>query len=58
MKTKIIMLQQCSTDDDLYLVDKLVNTVEPRVGSFLTEKQVRVYTQVRDTKVTIKRAKT
>ena len=57
MKTRFITLQQ-TDEDEVYVVDQLANTVEPRVGSFLAEWQIRDLIQRRDTKVTIKRAKT
>ncbi len=57
MKTKTILLQQADNNDDLYIVDRLVNLIGPTVGTILTKKQVQEYVWLRDTKVTIKRAK-
>ena len=38
---KTVTLQQANNDDDLYIVDNLINTLEPRAGSVLTKKQVQ-----------------
>jgi len=58
MKTKHITLQQSIHDDDRYIVVLLINCIEPNVGKVLTRVEVGQLIQRRDTKVTIKRAKT
>ncbi len=57
MKTKQITLIQADNDDDLYIVDSLVNRIEPQVGKVLARADVKPYIDTRDTKVIIKRAK-
>ena len=57
MKPKQITLIQADNDDDLYIVDSLVNRIAPQVGKVLRPTDVREYLALRDTKVTIKRAK-
>ena len=57
MKTKYITLQQTDNDDDLYIVDQLINCIEPLAGSVLGRVAVNNLIGRRDTKVTIKRAK-
>jgi len=57
MKIKYITLQQTSDDDNLYIVDQLVNCIEPIAGSVLTRAEACHLIARRDTKVTIKRAK-
>lgn len=57
MKSKTITLQQKRNDHRFYIVDQLVNTVEPTVGSVLSAKEVQVLIAQIDTKVVIKRAK-
>ncbi len=37
---KTIYLQQCDNDDRLYIVDRLVNCMDPSAGSVLTMKEV------------------
>ncbi len=58
MKTKTVVLQQADNDENLYIVDQLVNCIEPTVGTVLTKVEARELIARRDTKVTIKRAKT
>lgn len=58
MKTKQITLQQCDNDDDLYIVDQLVNRIEPTAGAVLKPAEVKSLIAQRDTKVVIKRART
>ena len=55
--TRKITLQQADNDDGLYIVESLVNCVEPTAGSVLTTKQVERLMGGRYTTVTIKRAK-
>lgn len=55
MKTKFITLQQCENDDDLYIVDKLVNCIEPKLGSVLKPHEVKHLCTLRDHKVTLNR---
>ncbi len=57
MKNKQITLIQADNDDDLYIVDSLVNRIEPQVGKVLRPTDVKPYIQMRDTKVIIKRAR-
>lgn len=57
MKPKQINLIQADNYDDLYIVDSLVNRIEPQVGKVLKPKDVQSYIALRDTKVTIKRSK-
>jgi len=57
MKPKQITLIQANNDDNLYIVDSLVNRIEPQVGAVLKPADVKPYIQMRDTKVVIKRAK-
>lgn len=57
MKNKAIVLQQADNDDDLYIVDRLVNCIEPMAGSVLTPVKVSQLISRRDLKVTIHRAK-
>lgn len=57
MKNQTVTLQQADNDDDLYIVDSLVNCIEPKVGTVLPEREVRLLIQRRDLKVNIKRAK-
>lgn len=57
MKTKSITLQQADNDDDLYIVDQLVNCIKPTAGAVLSPVEVDQLIARRDTKVTIKRAK-
>lgn len=54
--TKFITLQQSQHDEDVYIVDKLVNTMKPRAGSALNINAVTLLLHNRDTKVTINRA--
>ena len=57
MKPKQITLIQADNDDDLYIVDSLVNRIEPQVGKVLRPTAVKEYLALLDTKVTIRRAK-
>lgn len=57
MKAKTIVLMQSANDDDLYIVEQLVNRLEPQVGKVLRKADVQPLIVLRDTKVTIKRAK-
>ena len=55
-KTKIHLIQSINSDD-LYIVDRLENRIEPTCGDVLTPKQVRQWINSRDVTVTVKRAK-
>lgn len=55
MKQKQITLTQ--NDAGCYVVESLVNRTEPKLGVVLNEAEVKSYIQQRDTKVTIKRAR-
>jgi hypothetical protein len=58
MKSKQITLIQADvTDRELYIVESLVNRIGPTVGSVLKPSEAKHYIELRDTKVTIKRAK-
>ena len=57
MKPKQINLIQADNDDDLYIVDSLVNRIEPQAGAVLKPSQVKELINLRDTKVTIKRSR-
>ncbi len=57
MNIKYIMLQQADNDDNLYIVDQLVNCIEPQVGSVLTTREANHLLEWPHTRVTIKRAK-
>ncbi len=55
---KFITLKQNVYDDNLYAVDKLINTMEPKLGTLLRAPAIKLLIQDRNTKVTINRAKT
>lgn len=38
---KSIYLQQCENDDNLYIVDRLVNTLDPEAGSVLKRPEIQ-----------------
>ena len=58
MKTPMrITLQQHAKDDELYIVDKLVNCVEPLAGTVLTYREVDQLLRRHHLTVTIKRAR-
>lgn len=55
--TTTVNLIQCDNSDDLYIVDSLTNTLTPKAGSILTERQVADLIRATGNrgKVTIKR---
>lgn len=56
MKLRQITLQQCDNDDDLYIVAKLVDCIEPKAGSVLKPREVEALIAKHNLKVTILRA--
>lgn len=50
-----IFLQQWGGKDNLYIVDRLVDRITPKVGSVLTEDEVAGFVRDRHVTVTIKR---
>lgn len=58
MRKKLITLQQADNDDTRYIVDRLVNCIEPTLGSVLATRDVERLITRHDCTVTIKRAKT
>lgn len=54
-KTKIHLIQS-KNDDDLYIVDRLENRIEPQCGKVLKPHEVQKWIHTRDTTVTVKRA--
>jgi len=57
MKFRQITLQQCDNEDDLYIVHKLVDCLEPKVGSVLSSKQAIDLIDWPRTKVIVLRGK-
>jgi hypothetical protein len=58
LKQKTITLLESKYQPDRYVVDQLVNTIKPTIGSILRSVEVSSLIQQRDTKVIVKRAKT
>jgi hypothetical protein len=56
MKPKTILLQQLTSDPNMYRVEQLVNRITPQAGSMLDEAEVKHLISQRELKVTIKRA--
>ncbi len=57
MKISKIILQQTDYYDNFYIVDRLVNRLEPKVGSVLPKVEVDRLLQLRLVTVTINRAR-
>jgi len=54
---RLITLQQAKNQDDLYIVDRLINCIEPQVGSVLSTQEARLLIARSNTKVTINKAR-